>query len=351
MNIFTLAGGSAASYRTIFLTQTSTSTPSAYWVQATIGVAGNPSNSLWGAIGYGAGAFVATHNNVNSPQAKITYDNGVTWNNTVPNVNISADIHSAVIYSETTYLTGAGGQVIPVWYVLGKNSSNTIGISGKITSAGGSSWTKDYPFGSNFTAIAAGADTAVIFNNSSSYSRYVNYRSSNMDYWSQKDLGVGIKNFVAAASDGANAFIGIAQDTDKAYYSIDNAASWSTGILPASSKWQSIAYGGGCFMVVASGTSTGAISLNNGTTWSPITLSGTVRAWRDVAYGNGMFMVVGEPDASIYTVDRGTTWKSLTFPLSNFNPQKIAYGNNTFVAIASGIKVCILQNLQPNNLN
>lgn len=349
MNIFTLFGSSAAASRRIIFPPPLPPV-SAYWVQSTIGTAGSPSNSLWGAIGYGAGAFVATHNNINSPQAKISYDNGFTWSVTQPSPNIGTNTYSAVIYSETTFLTGADGQVIPVWYALGNSTSNTIGFSGKITSAVQGGWNQDYPFGSYFTAIAAGADTAVIFNNNQ-YSRYVNYRRNNMTFWGQKDLGVGTKNFVAAASDSLSAFIGIAQDTDKAYYSTDNAGSWSTSILPASSKWQSIAYGDGCFMAVASGTNTGVISLNKGATWSPITLSGTVRAWRDVAYGNGMFMVVGEPDASIYTADRGATWKSLTFPLSNFNPRKIAYGSNTFVAIASGIKVCILQNLQPRNLN
>ena len=344
MNILTLAGNSAVSYRTIF--KQITIPP--VWVQSTIGVAGSPSNSLWSAIGYGNGAFVATHNNINSPQAKISYDNGFTWSNTNPSPNIGADIYSAVIYSETTYLTGVDGPVIPVWYVLGSNLSNTIGISGKITPTGPGGWNKDYPFGSYFTAIAAGIDTAVIFNNGQ-YSRYVNYRRNDITFWRQKDLGVGNYNFIAAASNGLSAFIGIAQDRDRAYYSIDNANSWNTSILPANSKWQGIAYGDGCFMIVASGTNTGAVSLDNGTTWSPITLSGTVRAWRDVTYGNGMFMIVGEPNVSIYTIDRGATWKSLALPLSGFNPRKIAYGNNTFVAIASSTNVCILRNLQPNS--
>jgi len=137
-------------------------------------------------------------------------------------------------------------------------------------------------------------------------------------------------------------FVAIETDGDTFSYSEDGD-SWTTGTLPVSADWSSIAAGDNKFVAIRKG-STGAAYSEDGKTWSTRSLPSSSQ-WNAVTFGrlnngaSGLFVAIaGDGDAGAFSTD-GKNWTATTLPDigdSSFNEWvDIAYGKNKFVAIAN----------------
>jgi hypothetical protein len=177
-------------------------------------------------------------------------------------------------------------------------------------------------------------------------------------------------------------WVAVAHNTNEAYTSVDGV-NWTARTLPATAKWNAIAYGAvadvSYYVAIAYESQDVAYSID-GINWTASSLGETWQ-WTDIAYGNGTFVVVAESDSSLtrraVSANGGQSWtlgdlstgaKAITFGQGRFvvvegffsnvsaysengfvwvtrtlpanldstesNWQDVAYGNNRFVAIA-----------------
>ena len=133
-------------------------------------------------------------------------------------------------------------------------------------------------------------------------------------------------------------FAAIASGGNDAAYSTDGI-SWTSATMNATATWIAVASGYDktfkvpALVAVAQGGTIAGKSTDGGQSWSGSTLPSSSN-WRDIAHGGGTFVAVGESGAVAYTVDSGATWTAGTMPdTANYN--SVAFGNNRFVAVAS----------------
>ena len=121
----------------------------------------------------------------------------------------------------------------------------------------------------------------------------------------------------------------------KVLYSNSNLATWKTAYLPSITTWKKVVYGNGVFVAVSTSGSI-AYSTDNGATWIQSIAVGAGPAFTDVAYGAGKFVTVAGTNAAPSNVSRvssnGITWTSSTLTASA-GWKSIAYGNGRFVAV------------------
>ncbi len=109
--------------------------------------------------------------------------------------------------------------------------------------------------------------------------------------------------------------------------------------LPASSSWQSVAFGNGHFVAVQNGSNNTAFS-TNGTTWSTGGVLPSSGNWSSIAFGtisgtNYFVAIQNGANAAAYSTNNGATWTSSTLPSSG-SWTSVTFYNGVFVAVRSG---------------
>ena len=118
------------------------------------------------------------------------------------------------------------------------------------------------------------------------------------------------------------------------YWQTPTQTMWTSGTMPSSANWRSIAYGNGKFVAVNTKDTNGsAVYSTDGTNWIDCTMPQSPAGWASIAYGNGKFVAISSWNVAAYSTD-GINWTSSTL-LSTTSWKSIVYGNGLFVAIAS----------------
>jgi len=132
---------------------------------------------------------------------------------------------------------------------------------------------------------------------------------------------------------GNNTFVAVAVNSNVSAASTDGGRTWAAGTLPVSSSWSCVAYGAGVFVTLTD-AAIGATS-TDGINWTKKTIPGY--AYLGLVYANNIFVAVGPNGSSSIVSSDGATWKTGVLPESAYWTS-VAYGNNTFVAVAAGGK-------------
>jgi len=139
------------------------------------------------------------------------------------------------------------------------------------------------------------------------------------------------------ASNGT-VYVATALGVNYAVYSAD-AVNWTNRTLPTTALWTKVRWVKDRFM--AFGTNGAAAYSLDGIIWASMSMpvqSGPalgVQDWRDVAYGNGTWIAVATGGAQAAISSDGVTWGSVTLP-EGAEWNAIAYGAGKFVTVAFG---------------
>jgi hypothetical protein len=129
---------------------------------------------------------------------------------------------------------------------------------------------------------------------------------------------------------GAGIFVAAAWFSNLTAISSD-AITWvAGGNLPATTNWESIAFGNGTFVAVSNVVAT---STNGGVTWVSRTMPNSL--YYAVTYANGLFVAIGGTNNCATSPD-GITWTARTIPTTGGLWQAIIYARGTFIALSSG---------------
>jgi hypothetical protein len=187
--------------------------------------------------------------------------------------------------------------------------------------------------GTQYTSIAYGAGNLVAVANANAT---IAIRYKNTIVWTTGTLPTSAtwasvaygNNYWVIISSGGSGIPG-----SKVLYSNSNLATWKTAYLPSISAWKKVVYGNGTFVALSSSGSI-AYSKDYGATWTNAISVGVT--WTDIAYGAGKFVTVAGTNALPSNQSRvssdGITWTSSTLTTSA-GWSSIAYGNGRFVAV------------------
>lgn len=97
----------------------------------------------------------------------------------------------------------------------------------------------------------------------------------------------------------------------------NNGISWTeSAVLPSSSDWRIVGYGGGTKWIITSVGGGIAVSTNDGASWTARTLPGSVNG--DTSAGDGTtLLVVGSSGTYYTTTNDGASWTTRSFPTAN----------------------------------
>jgi hypothetical protein len=106
----------------------------------------------------------------------------------------------------------------------------------------------------------------------------------------------------------------------------------TSGALPSSSNWTSVASSSDLFVAISSGNTVAASS--NGTSWASGSISS--QSWTSVAYGDSKFIAVANDGSSAAYSVNGLSWTTVSIPANNYT--SVVYGDyaDVWVAVAQG---------------
>lgn len=213
-------------------------------------------------------------------------------------------------------------QGTPIEPVLDSTTQYRLEARITFTAPGFASTQSSLPASSQWSSVAWGAGKFIAVSANSTSTAI----STDGVTWTE---GTALPSAVRSITYGGGKFVAVGTG-NSAYYST-TGASWSTGTLPSSETWYSVAHGNGGYVAVArGGINTGAFSAD-GVTWSSITLPYTTD-WSSVTYGAGKYVALSDFGAAYSS--NGTSWTaSGSMPYAH-TWKSIKYGNNRFVAIA-----------------
>ena len=146
-------------------------------------------------------------------------------------------------------------------------------------------------------------------------------------------------------------FLAVAEDGDKAVYSIDGGITWSQTTLPdvgdsSFNQWVDVAYGKGKFVAVCNSGNFAAVGEYNYVTdtWTwdtnimDVIADSSVKDWQSIAYGNNRWVAVSSTGDVAYSLD-SNDWLPATMPSQDGSTahfwKKIRYGQGVFFAVGS----------------
>ena len=286
-------------------------------------------NSTTGAIlefdhsGYGIGGrYVALRN---GSTVGATSEDGVGWT-TQPSLMPSGANWSSMaagLFDDSSSV----GKVSKFVAVAGTVANTTgaysdDGITWTATSMQTSAIWVDVAFGKQkFVAISDDVATVRISNDG--------------EVWDQ--TGTLTTTGFTAIAYGKNRFVAIQRGGSIANHATSTTVTgtWTAGVLPSSSNWESIAYGNN--RVVAISSTNGAIAAYslNGITWTASTLPATAD-WYKVTYGQGVFLAVSGNTTAATSPD-GVTWtlRATSTAADGFNA--ITFGNRNRYGLFVGV--------------
>jgi hypothetical protein len=154
---------------------------------------------------------------------------------------------------------------------------------------------------------------------------------------------------------GAGRFVAVkAGTTDSVYANSNNLVVWTTTTLPGTSNWVKIVHGKNRFLTIADDDNKAAYSLNRGVTWIDADLpdqdGSSINTYTGLAYGQGLFMAVagnsGVADLEGYNLvqvsEDGVNWRSrgVVPTTAGAGYDLVAFGNpqrsGQFIAKATG---------------
>ncbi len=222
------------------------STAAVYSTDATTWISGGISAGVWSDIAHGNNTFVA----VAKDGKAATSVNGSTWTlRTIPSGE-----YNSVAFGNGVFVAVAGGGTR-----VARSTDNGVNWSAATL-----------PEGADWSSVTYGKGIFVAVAQSDSTVTQTAYSTDNGQTWTSGSFAGGCKSIIY----GNNRFVAIsggyagAQNT---FISFDGIT-WSSGKLPFSANWQSIAYGQGQFLAIANNESRAAYSYD-GINWKTITLS------------------------------------------------------------------------------
>ena len=279
-----------------------------------------PSNSLWYAVAFGNGTFVAVASG--STAAAYSTNGGVTWTAAVtPN----ATGYDAITFGGGAFVAVASGSTAAAY------STN-----------GGVTWTAVVmPSANGYDAIAYGGGAFVAVSSGFNTTAY----STNGGVTWTAGTAPNAGGYGAIAF-GGGAFVAVQSATTAAAYSTNGGATWTPVVMPSANGYNAIAYGGGAFVAVAyaaPGAAYAAYSTNGGVTWTASPQSLTIMGpLTSMAYGNGTFVVLDSASNAIYSTNGGVTWQSVATPSNNIASAAIAFGGGVFVGTQNGSATAVV---------
>lgn len=325
----------------------------------------------WSGIAYGAGKWVAVAGGASAPQTIIHSFDGLTWSlgdlanqngyyhslmwdgantwiglGSAPNASVSNAVIRSTdgfnwVCSNTLPSTGylyARGAYGNGWFVTARNNAGNFatrtrdGLRWEQTSLPQSFWS-DMTFDNNrYMAVAGGQSTTNLLSYSDDG---ITWTSSVMPFssrWSRVRFGNGV--WIAISGETTT--------TNIAARSTDNGQTWVRITMPASLTWSGLAYSSqlGMWVAVAgtnSSTSSYAVSFDDGITWQLRTMPVST-VWSDVTWTGTNFVAIAGTSTSTTvaaTSPDGIVWTQRTLP-TNATWREVRFANNTVVAIAGG---------------
>ncbi len=126
-------------------------------------------------------------------------------------------------------------------------------------------------------------------------------------------------------------------------------SNWVSRTIPTlgSGTYSAVEYGGVTFVAISTGNTATAIS-TNGSSWTAGGALPASTTWNSIAYGNGRFVALAATGRVAYSLDFGTTWYAVNTATgtttsvlsSSLTWSRISYGQGLFFAIASGTNIC-----------
>ena len=240
-----------------------------------------PSTSDWICTAYGNSMFVSMINGVGTTYA--SSPTGATWT-------------SRTVTSGSWSSVGYGNGIFMAFSDTGTTQTSTTGTSFSAATATGIGGSVIYTNGyylNNWVSVGAGSTSAAI-------------SANNGSTWTAKTLS----NSVYAITASTTRAVGVKNATANTSYSTD-LTTWTTGSMPSSSNWVSVAYGNGVFAATSSTSGTIAASSTDGITWTSRTMPAT-GTWAKVLWAGANFAAFTQGGTTSATSVDGITWTSRT---------------------------------------
>jgi|WetSurMetagenome_2_1015567.scaffolds.fasta_scaffold08886_7 hypothetical protein len=132
------------------------------------------------------------------------------------------------------------------------------------------------------------------------------------------------------------------RDSSNLCYLSTDGLNWSTGTMPASSTWASVAWNGSIYCaIVGTNSSNVAATSSTGATWDAQTLPAST-TWTQIIWNGSVFCALGQ--AAVATSSNGINWSLGSLPTTN-TPlwNSIGWNGSIFVALglsSSSTMVC-----------
>jgi hypothetical protein len=184
-----------------------------------------------------------------------------------------------------------------------------------------------YGVGGRFVAVKSGTDVASYSTDGISWTTTGSLPASGT--WSSVAHGV-VQD--GSSVNAVSRFVAVRSGSAQAAWSEDGIT-WTASVLPANAAWVSVKFGNGSFVAIASDSDIVAVSLD-GEIWD---LSGTLPStgYVDLAYGPGLWAAIkGSSDEAATSVDGTGTWAARALPASSAWTS-VSWGDGKFVAVSS----------------
>lgn len=148
--------------------------------------------------------------------------------------------------------------------------------------------------------------------------------------WTQRTMPASAKWENVAYGNGT--FVAIARESSIAATST-NGITWTQRAMPTSATWRCITFGNGVFVAMDSGTGKNVAVSSDGINWTSSTT--TNAGWSDVIFAThlGIFVAIIIGSNTAATSNDGLNWTYRTLPTTSAWTG-LAYGNNTIVAVS-----------------
>lgn len=187
--------------------------------------------------------------------------------------------------------------------------------------------------GQPWNSIAYGSDRFVAISGKAG-SYLASYIVNGSQSWVASSLPSPTSGFWQSIAYGGGVFVVVANNSSNAAYSVDGGVTWLSAELPFSAHWSSVAYGNGAFIAVSTNKKNFARSVDGGATWVEIQSIPISRTWRSITYGGGAFVVVAGDFGSVArSTDGGITWIQNDDVIANSSWNSVAYGDGVLIAV------------------
>jgi len=262
-----------------------------------------PISGPWGGVTAGTDKFVGiTFQGVGTTQIVYSAD-GEGWTSaTIPQQRDWRDIR----FGNGVYIAVAYGTVF---------ARSTNGTTWSTVTVPNANWSSVDYLNGKWVAISNGSANAL-------------YSEDNGLTWQTSSLPVSAQWI--KVKHGANNFIAISNNNDKAAISVDGQA-WLLRTLPTTAQWSDVAYGNNHVILIARNSNQIALSEDDGNSWDAASAPST-DDWAHIIFANRKFVLFSGTGSKIYSSRLGLSWLERDYPLSN--PTAAVAGLNKYLVLS-----------------